>query len=494
MLSRNQLIITIFLLISSITVLDAQNCYGYRDTSFNQTGYWLYDSSDASSGIYDLIKTNEKLYTTYVANSRVRIKAYDFIDTAANNISNQLLYVDSNAQISYINDYNIKLHELSDSSVLLTSENFVYEFFELFAFNSNLEPETNFGIGGTTIIQITPYDSYGTIRTSKNDGIYIPYYNTNSTGVIKYDINGFPDLTFNGGISNISLSGDIKIDRVEIYNDSLGIAIGLHEGGTVSNEIFLYFFNKNTGLPDTSLIGTAYKFLPISFVAYSIEDAKYDSFSQSLFVSCQISGHNGIVRLNSLFDLDLGFAGVGLHEATSYLNFNEIILSSGGRFFTDFGTGYAYYNNDATLETSFGMGGFINLGLDSLNEYFANIKDLFFDADLEKAYIIGNSDNVISPDHDIIIVRLNVNSCFMGIEENNDFNLVIYPNPTNDILCFEAQDIINTRIYDLFGREYNRNRASNECLDVSNLPSGMYNLVIDFKNHKRSIHKFIKYE
>ena len=76
---------------------------------------------------------------------------------------------------------------------------------------------------------------------------------------------------------------------------------------------------------------------------------------------------------------------------------------------------------------------------------------------------------------------------------DTDDNINVYPNPTNDILFFEANTIGEILIYDLDGKLIMKNQienAKNE-INVSSLATGSYVLKFMYRDSYKTI-KFIK--
>ena len=80
----------------------------------------------------------------------------------------------------------------------------------------------------------------------------------------------------------------------------------------------------------------------------------------------------------------------------------------------------------------------------------------------------------------------------LSVNDNNLQNVIIYPNPTNTILNIENAENSIIEIYDLLGRVvlFKNNIATNNQLNVSNLPIGTYLIKIT-NNNKIITDKFI---
>ena len=80
----------------------------------------------------------------------------------------------------------------------------------------------------------------------------------------------------------------------------------------------------------------------------------------------------------------------------------------------------------------------------------------------------------------------------LGIEKLNEYEaLEVFPNPVNEILNINASvDYKSFRLKDVFGREVLIGESTN-AIDVSNLNSGVYFIVLNFGNKVKTI-KFLK--
>ncbi len=84
--------------------------------------------------------------------------------------------------------------------------------------------------------------------------------------------------------------------------------------------------------------------------------------------------------------------------------------------------------------------------------------------------------------------------CNLGIVDfDKDFNVVIFPNPAQNILNINSEQIIKAvSVYDLTGKKIHINQVENDAINVTNLAKGLYILKILSKNNDVQIIKFIK--
>ena len=77
-----------------------------------------------------------------------------------------------------------------------------------------------------------------------------------------------------------------------------------------------------------------------------------------------------------------------------------------------------------------------------------------------------------------------------GVEDISSLGIVIYPNPTKDVMTIETRLEIEVELYDMMGRAVIKERNTKR-IDLSNLPNGLYNMSILY-NGTRYSKKVIK--
>lgn len=77
-------------------------------------------------------------------------------------------------------------------------------------------------------------------------------------------------------------------------------------------------------------------------------------------------------------------------------------------------------------------------------------------------------------------------NCNVGLEENQNEKVKLYPNPTEDVVTIEVEDseFYNIRIYDLYGKlvKSSDHLVGNKSLDVSFLEPGIYLIELESKS------------
>lgn len=105
-------------------------------------------------------------------------------------------------------------------------------------------------------------------------------------------------------------------------------------------------------------------------------------------------------------------------------------------------------------------------------------------------------------DHLPVLVQLNTEQDYLGLEEADSFAQVMFQNPVNNQLdlriAFNEASSFEIRVYDLTGRiqvQLPQNKKSLQhqiSIDLANLKSGIYFLQLKAENGQESIHKFFK--
>ena len=114
-----------------------------------------------------------------------------------------------------------------------------------------------------------------------------------------------------------------------------------------------------------------------------------------------------------------------------------------------------------------------------------------YDGDFNPAYAYINDNGDIIPVYWQTFGDLSI---ILGISENDETHINIFPNPVNDFLYFEIDDlelISEINIYDINGRKLNIQHADNS-LDLKILTSGIYFIEFFFKDKRREMRQIIK--
>ena len=76
-----------------------------------------------------------------------------------------------------------------------------------------------------------------------------------------------------------------------------------------------------------------------------------------------------------------------------------------------------------------------------------------------------------------------------SLEDVSALGIIVYPNPTQNIINIETRLNIEVEIYDVMGKKLKHIKEHNEYtlrLDLSDLANGLYNLSIIYENKRYS--------
>ena len=104
------------------------------------------------------------------------------------------------------------------------------------------------------------------------------------------------------------------------------------------------------------------------------------------------------------------------------------------------------------------------------------IKEVFIDGNPVGIISTYTFENVIE-DHLIHVVFANN----IGVNESEDKDILVYPNPTNDKVTIECERLSHVRIVNTFGQTvYNANHEGNQAvIDLSQMAKGIYMMHIE---------------
>ena len=73
----------------------------------------------------------------------------------------------------------------------------------------------------------------------------------------------------------------------------------------------------------------------------------------------------------------------------------------------------------------------------------------------------------------------------LSVEDISSLGIVVYPNPTQNVLTIETRLQIEVEVYDMMGKLIIKEEDTKR-LDLSNLPNGLYNLSIIYEEKRYS--------
>lgn len=85
-------------------------------------------------------------------------------------------------------------------------------------------------------------------------------------------------------------------------------------------------------------------------------------------------------------------------------------------------------------------------------------------------------------------------TAILGVDENEDVNFKLFPNPTNDILTLCGTDLQQVEVYDITGRRMLSKSVSEDeaSLDMRELASGLYFVRVTCNDGKQNVRKVVK--
>ena len=168
-------------------------------------------------------------------------------------------------------------------------------------------------------------------------------------------------------------------------------------------------------------------------------------------------------------------------QAGGYSNINGIgarveLVTASGTQIRDVQSGIGF-RHMSTMNTHFGIG--TNTEIISIRVYWPS----------------GIIDDILNPSINSTLV-IPEGSSTLGTEETLVDNLILYPNPTKDVLNLGTVGNLNGAFYSVFditGRRVANAVLNSKSIDVSNLSSGNYILRVVSGNNEIKTQKFIKY-
>lgn len=168
-------------------------------------------------------------------------------------------------------------------------------------------------------------------------------------------------------------------------------------------------------------------------------------------------------------------------QAGGYSNINGIgarveLVTASGTQIRDVQSGIGF-RHMSTMNTHFGIG--TNTEIISIRVYWPS----------------GIIDDILNPSINSTLV-IPEGTSTLGTEETLVDNLILYPNPTKDVLNLGTVGNLNGAFYSVFditGRRVANAVLNSKSIDVSNLSSGNYILRVVSGNNEIKTQKFIKY-
>jgi uncharacterized delta-60 repeat protein len=248
--------------------------------------------------------------------------------------------------------------------------------FAIARYNMNGSLDSTFDNDGRQTTNLGSYDNAYTLAIQRDGKIVLAGYTfvepNNNFAVVRYNINGSPDSSFNGnGKQTANLGSDLQIgNSVAIQNDGKIVVAGYTLNGTYNNDFALARFNTNGSLDNTfdndGILTTDFTSSDDYAGSVAIQsDDKIVVAGYSYIYSPGLNvQHLAVSRYNTDGSLDNSFADNGKLEGDSKqgdTRFNTIAIQTDGKVvaagFTWNGNNYdfavARYNINGSPDSTF---------------------------------------------------------------------------------------------------------------------------------------------
>ncbi|NMH26003.1 T9SS type A sorting domain-containing protein [Flavobacterium solisilvae] len=302
------------------------------------------------------------------------------------------------------------------------------DLFAVARLNSDGSFDTDFGINGKTQIAFNGTESFIQSMALQADGkIVLGGYTvapTKDFALARINSNGTLDTTF-------GTNGKMITTLSTTHGDVITDLIIEPDGKIVAGGIYSYEFNSR-----------------VCLVRYTSSGSIDNSFgTNGIFINANYYSRNcSLAR-----QLDGKFVSASGWDGTYFI--------------------VARYNNNGTLDTAFGDTGYVN----AFYGYAAKILLQSDDKIVVTGTIFNSDDQVCTA-----IIRLNPGT--LSVEEFEDEEVVVYPNPSNGIFQLTFNEAFSEKIeysvYDVLGKIIVEKENSNDLdateVNLENYPAGIY--------------------
>lgn len=462
------------------------------DDSFGTNGKVVTELSNGVDGINEvLLQSDGKIIALGSANNRIQLARYYNdgsldISFGVNGIVNTQIV----SGFTFLNG-GLKLLSQNDGKIILLgngSANNIPQM-RLMRFTSNGQTDTTFGNNGqVNLNSLFQFDSscfVTNISQNINGGLQVIISSQqNSFAIIRFSANGVHDTTFGTNGINIIVTpqdsyGAFSRDSYTLHNGDQLVASWLTINGQFD---FCLFKIKSNGYLDNSFGNNG-------FVTTDL--GTFSDYSESVVVQPDgkilMGGTSNskfaLVRYTADGDLDTTFNGTGTSITTvgnsSFCsdmhleNDGKIILA--GNIVNDFGC--VKYNNNGTIDTSFGNNGKYVIDFGNSYDYGrAIIKQT------DDKYIFAGMTSHLCSNRAFALTRFVVPSLNTLIADLNQTK--IYPNPVSSFFELDSNEVITSiSIYNSQGKKVKQ--FENQFIyDVSDLTSGIYIIILEAAEKK----------
>ncbi len=404
----------------------------------------------------------------------------------------------------------------SDEKIILGGYTFNGSGFEfaLAQYNSDGTPDANFGTDGKVTTPLGSTD-FGNALAIQDDGkILLAGYSgqsSNEFAVVRYNLNGTLDSTFNDNgsvVTTVGAGSAIAFGVVIQPDDKIVLAGESFNDSTLRWGAAIVRYLSD-GTPDSSFSEDGIAINPAGNLDVTINDVKLQSNGKIVlagFAGTSTANNNFLlVRYNLDGNIDSTFGTNGLvttafsaqnNQITSLLVQPDDKIVVGGSNLTGSADQFALarFEADGNLDPTFGNGGKVSAvigGNDGIN-------GLAFDADW-KIVAAGAAFN--GGGFDFAVARY-VNDVTTGIGTTSSYNdhLSVSPNPVGDVILLnftlDKTESVTIQLVDMQGRvmkTFLRNEKTESgnhakrFLLPAELPAGVYHMVLLSQSGKAAV-------
>lgn len=438
------------------------------------------------------VLSSNKILSKYSANGNLITSFGNF---GRLNLQNSYNYLDvtSNGKIV-----------LANSSVLVLNPDGTNDLNFNFGNPLNLNNLTNGKIQYTDALKVTSDDKI--LISSDYYLSTTPNYNT-VFGLLKLNLDGTLDQSFGvNGIFNHKIhpiSNEYAFDfgkKIHLQSDGKYLIQGLSL--PTNQEYTSDLFTINSFVIRLNTNGTIDSNYASNGIAYFLYDNNRlnDSsilINDKLLLSYRYNNYSKSIKLNANGILDSTFGNNGI--SLDYLGEINIVINSylDGKYLKGGQKNehivISRYNEDGSLDSTFGLNGEIIL----IQGNYSSVQDIYIQAD-GKIVVSGYLNTELT--QNVILARFtNENLGNLNFEDNNN-NLIVYPNPIVTSTTFEFelfnQENLTLEMYDITGKivktffnnkSFSQGKNSIELEFESTIPTGNYILKLSSSIGSQSI-------
>ncbi len=366
------------------------------------------------------------------------------------------------------------LHIQADQKIVTSSPYYNPEGdFLLNRYLPNGDLDSSFGSNGTVITDYADDDLASTIMLP--DGKFLAGGKTVISGtenrilLTKYLPNGSLDPSFGtNGITTTAINGTLNVFGLKTLSDGKILVPYIQEENNVSQLKLIRYF-ENGGI-DTSFGNGGILTLDLADVpTYATLAIKNND---DFLVAVQMGITPMLFQYFRDGNIDTSFGVDGVVELQNNIPKKLLIQADdkilvGGRFVVEPNLFMSRFNPDGTYDTSFGSNG-------NAAEAEFTLNDIALQSD-NKILVAGKN---VFGDWDMVLARLNNSP--LGVQEQKESHITVWPNPSNGIFTIEKDLLSETDNYfcitNITGKIlFTGNFDSNETkIDLSSVQSGMY--------------------